>query len=56
MTEGQWQIAIGVIGIIVAIIGWRFAASFRKRRVSQKQRVGKGGVGIQSGRDTHIGN
>ncbi len=56
MTDGQWQIVIGVAALIVAIIGIRVgAAVINRRRVSQKQRVGKGAISIQSGRDTKVG-
>ena len=52
LTNGEWQIVIGIIAIIVAIIlGIRQVA---KRRVTQKQRVDGGSIGIQSGRDTKV--
>lgn len=55
MTDGQWQILIGVAALIVAIIGIRFGASFiRRRSVSQHQTTGAGSVSIQSGRDTKV--
>lgn len=55
MTDGQWQIVIGVAALIVAILGIRVgAAVVNRRRVSQHQRTGKGSVSIQSGRDTKV--
>lgn len=56
MTDGQWQIVIGVAALIVSIIfGLKAAAAIRRRRLSQHQRTGTGSVSIQSGRDTKIG-
>lgn len=55
LTDGQWQIVIGIAALIVAIIGIRVGAAVIKRRhVSQRQRTGKGAVSIQSGRDTKV--
>ena len=55
MTDEQWQIVIGVASLIVAIIGIRVgAAVINRRRVSQRQRTGKGSISIQSGRDTKV--
>ncbi|AQU87553.1 hypothetical protein B0W47_08795 [Komagataeibacter nataicola] len=55
MTDEQWQIVIGVAALIVAIIGIRVgAAVINRRRVSQRQRTGKGSISIQSGRDTKV--
>jgi hypothetical protein len=52
LTDGQWQIVLGVIAIIVAIIfGLKQSA---KRSQNQKQRTDGNSVGIQSGRDTKI--
>lgn len=55
MTEGQWQIVIGVAALIVAIISIRVgAAVINRRHVSQRQRTAKGSISIQSGRDTKV--
>jgi hypothetical protein len=55
MTDGQWQIVIGVAALIVAIIGIRVGpAILRRRRVDQQQKTGGGSISIQSGRDTNI--
>jgi hypothetical protein len=56
MTVDQ-GLAIG--GIILTVMfgiwaGSKIIKSVRKNRVDQKQRVGPGGHGIQSGRDTKI--
>lgn len=55
MTDGQWQIVIGVAALIVAIIGIKYGTSFFKRsQIDQSQRTGKNSVSIQSGRDTKV--
>lgn len=43
-----------VIGVIFGVTGLVFAAKRINRSRSQKQVVGKGGIAIQSGRDTKI--
>jgi hypothetical protein len=46
---------IGLAGIIIAVIFGVFAAAkVINRNRSQRQNVGKGGIGLQSGRDTNI--
>jgi hypothetical protein len=46
---------IGLAGIIIAVVvGVFFTVKKINRSRSQRQSVGKGGIGIQSGRDTDI--
>jgi hypothetical protein len=46
---------IGLVGIVIAVIfGILAAKKIINRNRSQRQNVGKGGVGIQSGRDTNV--
>jgi MFS superfamily sulfate permease-like transporter len=46
---------IGLAGIIVAVLLAAFVAVKKiNRSRNQRQSVGKGGTGIQSGRDTNI--
>jgi hypothetical protein len=55
MTDGQWQILIGVAALIVAVIGVKYGTAIqRRRRIDQRQRAGRNSVSIQSGRDTKI--
>lgn len=55
MTDGQWQIVIGIVAVIVAIIGIKYGPSIlKRRRIDQRQRTGKNSVSIQSGRDTKV--
>lgn len=47
--------AIGLAGIIIAVVLAAFIVTKRiNRSRNQQQSVGKGGTGIQSGRDTTI--
>ena len=48
-----WTIASMVLAILLAFLA-PGAFTRIKRRWSQSQKVGKGGIGIQSGRDTRI--
>lgn len=43
-----------IVGLIAAIIGIFFAGHIFIQKNKQSQKVGKGGIGIQSGRDTNI--
>ena len=52
MTLEIAAIILGVIGIALTVF-FGFRAVY-KRRISQTQNVGKGGVGIQSGGDTKL--
>ncbi|HZR89747.1 MAG TPA: hypothetical protein VFB02_23335 [Bradyrhizobium sp.] len=53
MTVDQ---GIGLAAIIVAVILAAFVTTkIKKRYQAQRQSVGRGGMGIQSGRDTSIG-
>jgi hypothetical protein len=56
MTVDQ-GLAIG--GIVLTVVfgiwaGLKIIKSVRKKRISQEQKIGAGGQGIQSGRDTRI--
>jgi len=52
MTVDQ---GIGLAGIIIAVIIAAFVVTkVKKRNQTQRQSVGKGGTGVQSGRDTKI--
>jgi Na+/glutamate symporter len=52
MTVDQ---AIGLAGIVIAVIFGAIAAKkVINRNRTQRQNIGTGGIGIQSGRDTHI--
>ena len=53
MSVTEW--VVGLASIAVGIVGLFVAKTVRSRRQSQSQRVGRDGVGIQSGRDTKIG-
>lgn len=54
LTDGQWQIVIGVIALVVTVIGILISRSTAARRSSQKQNAKNGSISIQSGRDTNI--
>lgn len=55
MTDGQWQIVIGIAALVVAIIGLKLGPSLLKRRQQrQHQTVGDDSIAIQSGRDTNV--
>lgn len=43
-----------VIGVVFGVTGLVFAAKRLNKNRTQSQRVGKGGIAIQSGRDTKI--
>jgi len=53
MDFGDW---LGVVSIVLAVVGIIVGVLFAKRVRSRRQiqKIGRGGVGIQSGRDTHI--
>lgn len=55
LTDGQWQVVIGIAALVVAIIGLKVGTGVVKRRhVSQRQRTDRGSISIQSGRDTTV--
>ncbi|TPL81718.1 hypothetical protein FJ950_22890 [Mesorhizobium sp. B2-3-14] len=55
MTTSDWiGIAAIIVAILLAVIGWVFVTGKRKNSPDQNQNVGKGGTGIQSGRDTNL--
>ena len=46
---------LALLGIFIAVVFGLFAAKkVINRNQSQRQNVGKGGIGIQSGRDTNV--
>jgi hypothetical protein len=49
---------LGIAGIIVSVLlgvgGFLAAKTIRSKRLKQTQKVGRGGIAIQSGRETHI--
>jgi len=45
---------LALIGIVVGVLAFLVAKKVINRNRSQRQSVGKGGMGIQSGRDTKI--
>jgi hypothetical protein len=47
---------LALTGIVIAVLIGVFAVrTVRKKRQTQRQSVGNGGIGIQSGRDTRLG-
>ncbi len=52
-AEGITGIVLGIVGIIATILVAAFIKTVvKKRSQTQRQSIGKGGMGIQSGRDT----
>lgn len=55
MSVDQGIALVGiVIGVVLAVGGFFLSKKIRDSRRSQAQRVDRGGIGIQSGRDTNI--
>lgn len=55
MTVDQGIGLVGIlIGVVLAVAGFFITKVVKDRRKIQRQSVGKGGIAIQSGRDTKI--
>lgn len=52
---GFTGIILTVLAILIGVIMAAFiTTTVKKRRQTQRQNIGQGGIGIQSGRDTRI--
>lgn len=46
---------LALVGIVIGVLAFLAAKTVIRKRKVQRQSVGRGGVGIQSGRDTRLG-
>ena len=50
----EFDTALTLLGVFVTVIAGYLVYRIQKN-VKQRQKVGRGGIGIQSGRDTRLG-
>ena len=51
------ELLLAVVGVALTVVfGFFGLRAIKRKKLSQQQKVGKGSVAIQSGRDTNIGD